>query len=164
MKHAFILAAWPLAIAAALACVEGCDNPGYYQGGPQASGSAIPPRSLWRAGGDLASPYKAIDGDTGTAAVSAETYANAALTIDLGKAAMFNMIIIDHGNSGAGFARRVAVLTSMDGKTFIHRHAGPGTRRFTLLCLATPTLARYVRLQAVAQGHAPWTVAEVYVQ
>jgi hypothetical protein len=141
----------------------GCVDAGWEHDGPRAAGSAIGPRSAWRAGGDVRDAARAVDGDTGTAAMGAEPPAQNQLTIDLGKPSMFNMVVIDHGSTSGGYPRRVAVLTSMDGRTFTQRHVAPGTPRYTSLCLLTPTLARFVRLQAVAPGQKPWNITEVYL-
>jgi hypothetical protein len=121
------------------------------------------PRGRWKASGDLQNPQKAIDGDVGTAAVSASRYDNAQLTIDLGKICHFSMVVVDHGTNEFGFCRRLAVLTSEDGVTFKNQAAVPGLRRATAVVLPEQVLARYVRLQAVAAGDRPWSVAEVYL-
>jgi len=136
----------------------------YSANGPKPQAAALSKRPNWRVSGDLKDPAKAVDGDVNTAALSGRIYANASLTIDLGKPCVFNMVIIDHGPNETGFCGRVAVLTSLDGTTFTHRHTAPGTRRVTIASLIAPALARYVRLQAVQEGSEPWSVAEVYLQ
>ena len=150
-----------LLLACGIFCI-GCGGQIYNDGRSQ--GSVITPRSAWRAGGDLRSPPFAIDGDVNTAASSIASDGRGSLTIDLGKPCVFNMIIIDHGQNEFGYARRVAVLTSMDGQSFTQRYAAAGTRRATILCPATPIIARFVRLQAMVAGSQPWSVAEVYIQ
>jgi hypothetical protein len=139
----------------------GCVDAGWENGGTRASGAAIPPMSGWRATGDAREPALAIDGAPGTAAVLAD--GGSQITIDLGKPSMFNMVVVDHGSVTGGYPRRLAVLTSMDGRTFTQRHVAAGTPRYTTLCLFTPTLARYVRLQTVTPGNKPWNIAEVYL-
>ena len=119
---------------------------------------------MWRASGDLRVPNITIDGNINTIAISPNSDGRGTLTIDLGKPCMFNMIVVEHGANEFGFARRVAVSTSLDGQAFTQRYTGHGTRRVTILCPATPMLARYVRLQAVVAGDQPWSVAEVYFQ
>ena len=87
------------------------------------------------------------------------TIANA---LDLNDNCVFMSVIIDHGESQHAFARSVCVATSVDGKVFVNRYTAGGTRRVTHLLLPKPVLARYVRLQAVAPGPRPWSIAEVY--
>ena len=151
-----------LLIAMLASCVTGagCGN-GYDNGRSEAA--IITPRRTWRASGDMRTVQAAIDQDLATAAVSAESGGRGTITIDLGKPCLFNMIFIEHGPNEMGFARRVAVLTSMDGEVFTQRYAGPGTRRVTALYLGAPVLARYVRLRAVVAGDRPWSVAEVFL-
>lgn len=105
-----------------------------------------------------------MDGSIHSAAVDAQAGGTPSLTIDLGKPSMFNMIAIDHGRDEHGFAARVAVYTSMDGRRFTRQYVGPGTRRVTSLLLTRAVMARYVRLDAVAPGIRPWSVAEIYMQ
>jgi len=85
------------------------------------------------------------------------------LTIDLGKSCMFNMVVIDHGPGGTGYAHQVTLLVSIDGTDFQPIHVSPGTRRITTLSVITPTLARYIRLEATEPGAQPWSIAEVYL-
>lgn len=144
--------------------VCGCVDQRFHQSRPKPRASAVSKRSNWRIGGDLRDLQNAIDGDFTTAAVSRDDYANATITIDLGKVCLFNTVVIDHGPNELGFCRRVALLTSSDGMTFTHRHIVGGTRRVTIVCFITPTLARYVRLEAVLPGSRPWSVGEVYMQ
>jgi hypothetical protein len=74
------------------------------------------------------------------------------------------MVIVDHGREDMAFAQQVGMMTSLDGRTFVRRYTGVGTRRVTTFCLMTPVLARYVRLEVLVPGDKPWAVAEVYVQ
>jgi hypothetical protein len=124
----------------------------------------VTPRKTWRATGDLRDPAKALDGDLSTAAVSGSSYANAHIDVDLGKACMFNRIIVEHGPDEFGFPHRMAVLTSLDGRYFTPLTQVPGKRRVTNVSLIGPVLARYVRLQAISPGARPWSVAEIYLQ
>jgi hypothetical protein len=139
----------------------GCDGLGLGGGSP---GSSISPRRLWRAYGDLRDPGKAIDGDHSTAAVSGNPYPNAYIELDLGKACVFNRVVVEHGPDENGFPARMAVYTSLDGQAFILQGEVPGKRRVTNALLMAPVLARYVRLQAVSPGARSWSVAEIYLQ
>jgi hypothetical protein len=145
-----------------LCLAAGCGSPIYQEGRSQAS--AISPRTAWQASGDMRSLQAAIDGDISTAATSASPDGGGAITIDLGKPCVFNMVVIEHGTNEFAFARRVAMLTSLDGIAFTQRYSALGTRRVTILCPAAPILARYVRLYATVPGDLPWSVAEVYLQ
>jgi hypothetical protein len=147
---------------AAAALGAGCGGPIYQDGRSEAA--VITMRSTWRASGDLRNVAAAIDENISTAAVSAETSGRGTITLDLGKACLFNMVVIEHGPDEMGFATRVAVLTSIDGENFTQRIIGIGTRRVTILYLGGPVLARYVRLRALTSGQRPWSVAEVYLQ
>jgi hypothetical protein len=142
--------------------LTGCGGPIYQEG--KSPASAITPRSSWQASGDMRGAQAVLDGDIGTAAVSAAPDGGGSITIDLGKPCVFNMAVIEHGTNEWAFARRVALLTSLDGISFTQRYSALGTRRVTILCPAAPILARYVRLQAVVAGDRPWLVAEVYLQ
>jgi hypothetical protein len=153
---------WFLRIALA-GCAAGMGCAGEYGGG-HSEAAVISPRSTWRAAGDLQSVASAIDQNPGTAAVSTAPDGRGTITIDLGKPCLFNMVVIEHGSNEMGFARRVAVLTSMDGEIFTQRYAGVGTRRVTILYMGTPVLARFVRLRAIVAGEQPWSVAEVFLQ
>lgn len=152
-------------LAILLGFIVGCDVPIYNGNEGQRTTTAISPRESWRASGDLREAAKAVDGDLYSAAVSADSYDNAKLTLDLGKPCVFNTIILDHSQRYQfGFCRRVSVLISNDGHNFTQVYVGPGTRRVTYLNLITPTLARYVRLQVVVPGDKPWAIAEIYLQ
>ena len=147
------------------ATAAGCAvAPIYPADGPKSPAAAVTSRRQWKASGDLRDPEKAIDGTPDTAAIGDPLRSGAAITIDLGKACLFNMVAVDHGLNETGFCRRLVLLSSMDGSTFERRYAVPGTRRITTLCLVSPVLARYIRLEAVIPGEAPWSIAEVYVQ
>jgi hypothetical protein len=143
--------------------LSGCATE-FSQDNPKPPASAVSSRWTWKAQGDLRDPARAIDGLLSTAAVSDADYVNAALTIDLGKPCVLNLVVIHHGPDEYGFCKRVAMATSMDGTSFIERYAGAGARHRTSLLLLTPTLARYIRLQAIVPGSQPWSVGEVFVQ
>jgi len=157
---------FPAVLAASGVFGGGCDGTGrlYSYSDNRPAALALTAPGTWRLQGDVYHPERAADGDRGTIAVSSLSYRNATITIDLGKACLFNAIFIDHGPSEVGFCRTVAVLTSLDGKRFTRRYEGPGTRRVTSLCIIRPTLARYIRLQAVRSGAEPWSLAEIYIQ
>jgi len=145
--------------------VSGCGTgPIYTEGNAASAIGSVPGRGLWEAYGTVQDPARAIDGNIHTAAVAADADGPAQLVIDLGKPGTLNMIVIDHGANEFGFARQVVVHTSLDGKRFVRRHAALGTRRVSTLLLMSPVLARYVRLDAVAPGTRPWSVAEVHMQ
>ena len=118
---------------------------------------------MWRATGDVQNPGFAIDGSLATAAVAGGSYDNASITIDLGKACLFNLIQIEHGPDEQGYARRVSVLISLDGEKFERIREVPGTRKVTSISLITPTLGRYIRLQASIAGSQPWSIAEIVI-
>ena len=156
-----------LALAAAvIACGSGgCDPPVIYRpwtGGTY--GASITPRTTWRASGSIANPGNAVDDDLLTAASSGYQKAGGEIVIDLGKQCLFSLIIIDHGESQDGYARRVGVATSTAGKVYTERFTAPGSRRVTHVLLPKPTSARYVRLRVTTPGSRPWSVAEVYLQ
>jgi hypothetical protein len=133
---------------------------------PQKNGlNAVSDWRVWRATGvGIAHPERAIDRDLTSYAVTGPSYQDAQLTIDLGKPCLFNLVTIDHGTEQTGCCRRVAVLTSMNGRDFVYRYAVDDTRRIAELFLPAPVLARYVRLQVILQGDKPWSIAEVYLQ
>jgi hypothetical protein len=132
--------------------------------GGAALGSSLTPKKTWHAAGNLRDPAKAIDDDTGTAAVSTNSYANAFIDVDLGKVCLFNRIIVDHGPDEYGFPTRMAVYTSLDGQSFSPLTQVAGKRKVTNVLLISPVLARYVRLQVVSPGPRPWSVAEISFQ
>ena len=112
----------------------------------------------------MANPADAVDGNINTRAVASSDGATPQLTIDLGKPGMFNMVVIDHGRNELGFASEVRVQTSLDGRVFTNRYSASGARRVSSFLLLTPVLARYVRLEAVAPGQSPWSLAEIHIQ
>ncbi|KPK79280.1 MAG: hypothetical protein AMJ81_13510 [Phycisphaerae bacterium SM23_33] len=143
----------------------GCDPPRLYtptEGGYM--GATITPKTTWIVRGNLSTPSAAADENLASIARSDYDYAGAHLTIDLGQPCMFQTVIIDHGREDRGHCRTVGVATSLDGRLWIGRHTGPGTRRVTILSLPQVVLARYVRIQAAQPGVQPWAVAELYLQ
>lgn len=114
--------------------------------------------------GEFSRPQAAIDGMGFTAATTRRSYRNATLVLDLGRECWFNTIVLLHGQREYGYAKRVAVATSRDGRNFTHVANFLGTRRFTYLPLMTPVSARYIRLTAVEPGPEPWNLAEIYIQ
>ncbi len=151
-----------LVLAASMLFV-GCGGP-LYNDGQRFMPGRISPRGQWTVtSSDLSNPSLAADGNRNTAAVSSSRYAQPALTIDLGKECLFNMVAIDHGLKETGHARTMAVLTSSDGVNFTQQATAPGLRRVTTILLVKPVLARYVKLQAVVAGSEPWSIGEVYL-
>lgn len=127
--------------------------------------AAVSDRRTWHATSvGIANPQRAIDGDLTTYAITGTSYQDAKLTIDLGKSCLFNLVTIDHGTDQTGCCRRVAVLTSMNGRDFVYRYAVDDTQRIAALFLPSPVLARYVRIQVILQSDKPWAIAEVYLQ
>ena len=157
---------WHSHVICGIACclmVSACNGP-IYTDGPMFMPDRITPRGRWLAvSHDLRDAANALDGDINTAAVSGPSYDGAELTIDLGKPCMFNMVMLEHGPDEFGFCSRLAVLTSDDGVNFRPQTLVSGLRRVTTIILPSPVLARYVRLQAVAMGARPWSIAEVHL-
>lgn len=150
-----------VAVAALALC--GCADT-YHSDAPRPGGARVSDPSGWRATGLHSAPL-GIDQDTSTFAYSDQEYTGARYIVDLGKPCLLNLVVIQHGRRHEmGFATRVAVLTSLDGSEFTQRHVGYGNRRRTTLSLVTPTLARYVCLQAVEAGDHPWVISELYLQ
>ncbi len=143
----------------------GCD-PGriYTSNGGNSPAAEITDRVEWTATGTVALAEHAIDGVITTAAVSRESNGGGSITIDLGRPCQFNLVILDHGRQEWAFARETVLLTSVDGKNYRRQWTAPGNRRVTSLCMFSPVLARYIRIQAFVPGDEPWTVAEIYVQ
>jgi len=148
-----------------LAAAAGCDTaPIYTEHDRDRAIGKVPDRARWQATGTVSDAPKAIDGNVNTAAVAGNGVESPSLMIDLGKEAILNMVVLDHGRNEFGFARQVAVSTSVDGRRFIRRHTSPGTRRVSSLLLVSPVLARYIRLDVIVPGTSPWSVGEVHVQ
>ena len=148
------------------ACMVGCDGATNYDENRMPPAANVAPRAEWTAheATQILNAERAFDGNRSSAATTSSSYRGAALTIDLGKECMFNMIVIYHGNDEMGFVSRITVSTSMDGKTFVKRFDGPGTRRVSTFLLVRPVVGRYVRLQVVHPGQRPWSIAEIYIR
>lgn len=153
-------------IAIALAALAGCDGTGQVYAPTTGGylGADISPKGQWKVVGTLANLDRITDEDMTTAATAGGAGGPAELTIDLGRACVFQTVIIDHGRGQYGYCRKVAASSSVNGKVFLDQYAGPGTRRVTILCLPQPVLARHLRLRVVEPGAQPWNVAEVYLQ
>ena len=83
----------------ALMTAIGCTGGGSFDPGAQSAVAGITPRDQWtcRAEG-VDNPELAVDGVMTTQATTPSTsYRGATLTIDLGGASQFNMVVIDHG-------------------------------------------------------------------
>ena len=152
--------------AVAAFCSAGCDGTGEYNSRNIFPAAALTPRSEWAAfsSAEVSNIEAAIDGSDGTAAETGYDYKDASVIIDLGKACMFNEVIVSHDPHEMGYAHRVAVLTSMDGKTFRKCFDGPGNRKVSYFLLVAPVLARYVKLQVVYPGAEPWSLGEIYLR
>ena len=151
------------AVCLSLPFLGGCASQ-IYSHQPQVSVNVSPCTSWAITGDHMNNVQWAIDDVLVTAATSDAYYTSAAVTVDLGKPCVFNMVVLDHGIERDGYARRTAVYISMDGKNYQYQYAVPGTRRVTILNWVTPVMARYVRVQAIAPGDRPWSIAELYVQ
>jgi hypothetical protein len=127
--------------------------------------TTVTPKSQWHATSvTMSEPEAAVDGRLQTAAVG-PAVPKAELLIDLGRACLFNRVIIDHGtNDDEAYPRQLALQTSMDGRVFYTRKVVLGTRWRTNVSLITPTLARYVRLEVKKAGIGSWRVAEITLQ
>ena len=145
---------------------SGCGAGGnlYLHRGAKSAAAAISDPRSWRLSGQMRDVRLAVDGDRSTAAISTLIRENTSITIDLGKACLFNAVFIHHGSMTDGYCGRVAVLTSLDGRTFTSQFEAPGTPEVTSLLIIKPVLARYVRLKPLKQGPGAWSVAEVYMQ
>ncbi len=152
-----------LLLTLAVGSTAGCVGNLYDNSGAGILAESVTSVQQWSASGNLSDLQNAIDGNVLTAAVGTDS-GNDLITIDLGKVCYFNMVAIDHGLLEQGFAKRVAVLTSLGGNQFVYRKSGPGNRRVTVLLLDQAVLARYVRFQVVMARAEPWSVAEVYFQ
>ena len=154
-----------MGIGVLLAGCNGSDGGGTIGPGQRETRAArITARRQWKATGNVTDAAKAIDGREGTRAVSRQLQEEPWITIDLGQTCLFNLIVLEHGQDEHGYAPRVAVSASRDGKEFTHCHTAPGNRRVTYIAMITPVLARYVRISAVGKGSRPWSLAEIRIQ
>jgi len=150
------------------ACVSaGCELEGFNYSGDRAAPGVISTNKEWTIvahGGQFKDIRSAIDDNQATAAQSGRGYANAAVTLDLGRSCYFNCIAILHGNNPDGYARQVALSSSLDGRTYKHQQTVYGTRKVTYILLVQPIRARYLRLTAVRQNIHPWSISEIFLQ
>ncbi len=146
----------------ALALV-GCDSP-YIQKPPDIVKTAVTAKNRWRASGNVSDAGNAVDANPSTAAVASHAGSGATLTVDLSRPCMFNMVVVNHGPNGHGYATQLELATSTDGKIFTTRKTVYGTRKVTTVLLIRPILARYVRLKVLQSGPKPWSAAEIYIQ
>ena len=145
----------------AMVLLGGCADPTWRD----ASSTSISSRGSWRVWGDFRDPAAVTDGNLNTVASTSDNYRSATLTTDLGKSCVFNMIILDQGpGHEENYCRRFSVLISDDNLNYRTIYTGVGTRRVTYVKVLTPTLARYVRLEANVPGDRPWRIAEMYLQ
>jgi hypothetical protein len=160
MKRSIIILA---ALSAALAA--GCEGPATVYTDPGAAAvEAIPDKAEWSAEGNLDSPPSASDGDLLTIARTPTGSGTGSLVIDMGRPAVVQTIIVDHGSEESGYARRLRAAFSVSGRTWSDEYTVSGTRRVTILSLPKPVLARHIRLEVLGPGPRPWAVAEVFVQ
>ena len=163
MKPKCLPIAWTLAVVG----VAGCEPSPLYVT-PEARQNVVgrfSPRSRWRAYGTIKEAANAIDDSLQTLAVADASTLQPSITLDFGSPCFFNMVVVDHGRNEFGFAQRVTVLTSPDGRQFTPRYVGAGTRRVSIFFLLPRfELARYLRIRADAPGPQPWSIAEIYLQ
>ncbi len=155
-----------LAVAVALLAMAGC-NPTFDADGPRVPRGAISSMGRWSISssqGTFTELESAIDGSSSTAAKAEGNYAGASMTIDLGRHCIFNMVVLCHGREENGYARRVSVEVSTDGKTFRAGWSTFGTRAQTYIPLLTPVTARYVRITATEASATGWVISQVYFQ
>ncbi len=115
-------------------------------------------------GGSFTNLKAAIDDTIDTMAVSGGNYRNTSFALDLGKPCVFNMIVLFHGKKEFGFAGKLLVSTSNDGKKYKNIHTAPGTRDRTYLLLMTPVNARYLRITALEAGSRPWSIGGIVLR
>ena len=148
-----------------LVAAAGCEGDPAFDPAAQAAAAGIAPRSQWQVRGrGVDNAELAIDGNMATRATTSSSYRDAALTIDLGDPSLFNMLVLEHGAEGMGFAQRVGVSTSLDGQSYTRRAIAPGNRRVTIVCIVTPVLARHIRIEAMQPGQRPWSLAEIQLK
>ncbi len=127
----------------------------------------LPAQSNWKitsSGGRFLNLRGAIDGNPTTMAISGRRYRNTSVTVDLGRRCLLNVIALRHGLLEHGFARKVSLSTSLDGKNFTKQYQCAGTRKVTYIPVLTPITARYIRITAVSPGSEPWAISEIYMQ
>ena len=152
-----------ICVLAAIAAT-GCGvSPIYHHQAPL-NRAGISNRSQWRASGGMLQPGNAIDGDVNTSARARIANQGGSLTVDLAKASLFNMVVLDHGNNNLSYRGEIVVLTSLGGEHFTRRYAVPATRRVSIVCLPSPVLARFVRVEMSRPSGTSWAIAEMYLQ
>lgn len=130
-------------------------------------GDSISPQNSWKissTGGGIIGLRQAIDGSPITFAITTKRYGNATIILDLGRPCIFNLVALRHGMNENGFARRVSLSTSQDGKKYTPRYECIGTKRITYIPILTPITARYIRIRASLPGREAWSIAEIYLQ
>ncbi len=130
-------------------------------------GDNISPQSTWKidsTDGGFVGLRQAIDGSPLTFAVTSRRYNNATITLDLGRPCVFNLVALRHGINENGFARRLSLSTSLDGKDYTSRYECVGTKKVTYIPILTPITARYIRIRASVPGSEAWSIAEIYLQ
>ncbi len=141
----------------------GCE--GSYQGAKgRLVASAVTARVRWSVASNMRNPAAAVDGRSGTYAEAILGAGTPQMTLDLGKASLFNLIVLEHGSDGEHFPGRIELTTSLDGESFVPAAVVPGTRRVTSICLVRPVLARYLRFRLLERGPEPLRIAEFYLQ
>jgi hypothetical protein len=147
-----------------LATLCGCVDTATQETSQPAPAAKVSPLAEWTVSGSMPDPGRAADDNLRSYVQVPAGSDQGQLTIDLGKACLFNVVVLEHGPTQQGHARRVMVLTSLDGREYTSRAQVPGTPRRTFIAILTPTLARYVQIRAVPAENRPWIVAEVYLQ
>jgi hypothetical protein len=143
--------------------LAGCDF-NFQDGQNDLVSGAMAPRGQWRvaASSGMQNAAAALDGNMMTFATTAERYRTASITVDFGRPCFFNMIVLRHGAKEFGFARKVSLSVSMDGKTFTPVQTVLGTRKITYMLMFSSTTARYIRLTAEQPGSSAWAIGELY--
>ncbi|MBN1941897.1 MAG: discoidin domain-containing protein [Phycisphaerae bacterium] len=145
----------------------GCEMEGFNYSGERAAPGVISTNKEWTIvahGGGFRNIRSAIDDNQLTAAQSGRNYANAVITLDLGRSCYFNCIAMLHGELEDGYPRQLSLSTSLDGQTYRHQKTVYGTRKVTYILLVQPIRARYLRFTAVRQGAQPWSISEIFLQ
>ncbi|MFW5841538.1 MAG: discoidin domain-containing protein [Planctomycetota bacterium] len=155
---------WALSVVCLVGLAGGCTESATQNTASPAPAAEVSPMEQWRVAGSMPDVTRAVDGNLQTYAAAAKGSGQAMLTIDLSKPCLFNLMVIEHGPVEQGHARRLTLLTSPDGETFTPQMQVEGTPKRTYVAILTPTLARFVRIQAEVDDNRPWTIAEIYFQ
>lgn len=150
MSHIFKML--PLLTVVLAGCQVGMDG--------LAPGSLITPTAKWLASGTMRNAGHAIDSNPGTRAIADGN--GEFLDIDLGSPCIFNYVRITHGRDNE-FPPEILLYASMDGKEFQQVHKSPGTRKVTNLLIATPCLARQIRIKAEGVTQ-EWSISDVLIR